>query len=94
MTPLATNPATADHLSRAFERLRRQSWGSFDEAMADPFHGRLIRAYAHRLANRPEPCNGPQHLIRRAVGIRLGPAPKFDRKRAASGDTDDFVDSE
>lgn len=95
MPALARIEPTQQQLRDAWTRLHRSTWpATFEEAMADPLLGRLVRMTALH----------PPPAVRQVTGAAAGlplavlaqvreprpPQPGFvDMKRAAAGDRDD-----
>lgn len=88
-----------EHLEQAWRMLHHPSWpATFAETMADPLRARLVRLFAHQIAQRPTPQAArpgnpfpqPKHEHHLPAPRRFTPAPGYvDHKRAAAGDRDD-----
>nr|WP_315210785.1 hypothetical protein [uncultured Albidiferax sp.] len=87
-----TTAATPEALRAAWERMRLRpamhGWPpSFDQVMADPLRSRVVRLEATH--GRPA-TTAPCHPARPPPPpLRPAQPPRFDHKRAASGERDD-----
>ena len=82
---------TDDELRRAYVRVSHRRWGTFEQAIAHPVYGKIIRAVALHASRHPgeaarinppiPPVKGPY--------TGLSKPPALDRKRLASGEKDD-----
>lgn len=94
-TPRRPEP-TQEELRSAWLRCRKPSWPrTFEDAMKDALLSRLVRITALHPARmqRKAPHQVQPTLVPRAPERSTqpmpGPAPGFDRKRAAAGDRED-----
>ena len=83
---------TQDALYAAWENMRRRdamrNWPpSFEQVMADPLRSRMVRLEATHRAVKPATSCRPARPL--APALRPALAPRFDHKRAASGERDD-----
>ncbi len=84
-------PPDQSFITRAYNLVRKDSWGDLAETLAHPIRGKIILAYARSLSDgRTLPTHEERGKQRPFQRLLPDPTPlRFDRKRLASGERED-----